>query len=196
MRGFEWDPDTYLAEMLAGIPGYAELEDEVAMAVDVAELGDVLELGTGTGETALRVLARQPGARWTGIDASEAMLTRARERLPAADLRVARLEDELPPGPFDCVVSVLTVHHLDGPGKRELFRRIGAVLRPGGRFVLGDLVVPERPEDAAIFVDGEMDLPSSVPEQLRWLKDAGFDAAADHVRPDLAVFRATRRSHE
>src|SRR5438067_19392 len=133
--------------MHAEIPGYEELEDAVAAA---AVGQNVLELGTGTGETAARVLARNPGARWTGIDASEAMLARARERLPGADLRVGRLEEPLPEGPFDLVVSVLAVHHLDGPGKRDLFSRVAAV---GERFVLGDVVVPERAEDAVIEID-------------------------------------------
>src|SRR5438477_435254 len=83
----EWNPDTYLAQMNAEIPGYEELEEAVAAATAGLSLQTVLELGTGTGETALRVLARHPGARWTGIDASEPMLDRARERLPNADLR-------------------------------------------------------------------------------------------------------------
>jgi len=43
------------------------------------------------------------------------MLAHARRVLARADLRVSRLEDELPPGPFDLVVSALAVHHLDGP---------------------------------------------------------------------------------
>ena len=165
-----WDPDAYLELMHEEIRGYEELQDAVAAA---AAGRNVLELGTGTGETALRVLARNPGARWTGIDASEPMLARARERLPDADLRLARLEDALPDGPFDLTVSVLAVHHLDGPGKRDLFRRVAEV---SGAFVLGDVVVPERPEDAAIFVDWDLDVPSSVPEQLAWLDEAGFDA--------------------
>ena len=186
MDDFAWNPDTYLELMRDEIPGYEDLQDAVAAA---AGGRNVLELGTGTGETALRVLARNPGARWTGIDASEAMLARARERLPDADLRVARLEDPLPEGPFDLVVSCLAVHHLDGPAKRELFARVAAV---SDTFVLGDLVVPERAEDAVIFVDWIMDLPSSVAEQVAWLSDAGFEVAADYVRPDLAVFRATR----
>jgi tRNA (cmo5U34)-methyltransferase len=190
----EWDPETYLGLMLEEIPGFEELQEAVAAAITDLQVGEVLELGTGTGETATRVLARHPQARWTGIDASEAMLVRARERLPQADLRVARLEDPLPPGPFDLVVSVLTVHHLDGAAKRDLFRRIGNVVRRGGRFVLGDVVVPERPEDAAIEIDWVYDLPSGVAEQLEWLADAGFDAAAEYVRPDLATFVATRRS--
>jgi hypothetical protein len=38
--------------------------------------------------------------------------------------------------------SVLAAHHLGGPGKADLFRRVAAGLAPGGRFVLGDVVVP------------------------------------------------------
>ena len=182
-----WNPETYLDEMLAEIPGYEDLQAAVAAA---AAGRNVLELGTGTGETAVRVLARNPGARWTGIDSSEAMLAAARARLPdTAELRVQRLEDPLPAGPFDLVVSVLAVHHLDGDGKRDLFRRVADV---SDRLVLGDVVVPERPEDAVIEIDGVFDTPSSVAEQLVWLGEAGFEAQAEPVRPDLAVFTARR----
>jgi tRNA (cmo5U34)-methyltransferase len=107
MSGFEWNPETYLDEMLDEIPGYEELQDAVAAATDGVAARDVLELGTGTGETAVRLLARHPGARWTGIDASEAMLARAWDRLPEAVLLLSRLEDPLPEGPFDLVVSTL-----------------------------------------------------------------------------------------
>jgi tRNA (cmo5U34)-methyltransferase len=189
MTDTEWDPETYLAQMLAEIPGFEELEDAVAA---LATGSNILELGTGTGETAVRVLARNPGARWTGIDASEAMLARARTRLPHdADLRTQRLEDPLPKGPVDLVVSVLAIHHLDGDGKRDLFTR---VCRLTSNFVIGDVVVPERPEDAAIEIDWVYDLPSSVPEQLEWLREAGFtEVDGRYVRPDLAVFTARRR---
>jgi tRNA (cmo5U34)-methyltransferase len=186
MDEVEWNPDTYLGQMLDEIPGYEELEAAVAAATRGLRIATVLELGTGTGETALRVLAEHPDARWTGIDSSEAMLARARDRLPDADLQVARLEDPLPPGPFDLVVSVLTVHHLDGDGKRDLFTRVARVSHD---FVLGDVVVPENPSDAAIDIDGVYDTPSSVAEQLSWLHEAGFESQATYVRPDLAVFR-------
>ncbi len=190
MSDWEWDPDTYLPEMFSEIPGYEELEAAVAAAADALEIRTVLELGVGTGETALRVLERHPDATWTGFDSSERMLARARERLPKADLRLSRLEDPLPDGPFDLVVSALAVHHLDGDGKRDLFTRIAQVT---DTFVLGDIVVPERPEDAAIQVDGVYDLPSSVADQLEWLREAGFDAEATYVRPDLALFVASTR---
>ena len=64
------------------------------------------------------------------------------------DLRLGRIEDPLPAGTFDLVVSALAVHHLQGEAKAELFRRIHVSLRPGGRLVLADVVLPERSEDA------------------------------------------------
>lgn len=190
MSEWEWDPDTYLAEMAAEIPGYEELQEAVTVATAGIRVERVLELGTGTGETALRVRAGQPEAEWVGIDSSEAMLARARERLPDADLRLQRLEDDLPPGPFDLVVSALAAHHLPAAGKRDLFSRVADVLRPGGRFVLGDVVVPAAGKTGPIDIDWVMDLPDSVEDQLAWLREAGFEAEASSVRVDLAVFLA------
>jgi tRNA (cmo5U34)-methyltransferase len=187
---WEWDPDTYLAEMAAEVPGYEELQQAVVAATAAVRAMRVLELGTGSGETALRVRAGHPEASWVGIDASEAMLARARERLPDADLRLQRLEDELPEGPFDLVVSALAVHHLDGAGKRDLFARVARVLQPDGLFVLGDVVVPPEGQEGPIEIDWEMDVPDSVADQLAWLRAAGFEAEASSVRIDLAVFRA------
>ena len=187
---WEWNPDTYLAEMADEIPGYGDLQEAVTAATAGINATRVLELGTGTGETALRVRAGLPDAEWVGIDASEPMLARARERLPDADLRLQRLEDALPEGPFDLVVSALAVHHLDGPGKRDLFARVAGALRRGGVFVLGDVVVPAGGEEGPIYIDWDMDLPDSVDDQLVWLREAGFEAEASSIRVDLAVFRA------
>ena len=50
-------------------------------------------------------------------------------------------------GQFDLVFSALAVHHLDTAGMEDLFRRVAGVLSPGGRFVLGDVVVPRDPSD-------------------------------------------------
>lgn len=192
MTQFHWDPETYLAEMLDEIPAYGELQEQAAAATEGVRASEILELGVGTGETARRVLERHAGARLTGIDSSPEMLGRAREALPGADLRVGRLEDPLPAGPFDLVVSALAVHHLDGEGKRELFRRVAAVVRPGGRFVLADVVVPERPGDVVIPIDWVMDLPDRLDDQVEWLTAAGFQAGVAWKYRDLAVVRADR----
>jgi tRNA (cmo5U34)-methyltransferase len=188
---FHWDPEAYLALMREEVPAYDELQEHVAAASGTGAQR-ILELGTGSGQTALRVLARHPQARLTGIDASGDMLAAARAVLPAdrVELREARLEDPLPAGPFDAVVSALAVHHLDAGGKRDLLRRVAAVLAPGGRLVLGDVVVPEDPADAVTPLEPGFDLPSTVADQLGWLADAGLDARVAWTRDDLAVLVA------
>ena len=118
--------------MRAEVPGY-DLLQEAAAAATGAGAGRILELGTGTGETARRVLDLHPDADLVGLDASARMLERARAALPADRVRLVEgdLAGPLPQGPFDVVVSALCVHHLDGPGKEDLFRRVADVLAPG-----------------------------------------------------------------
>ncbi len=129
MSQFHFDPDSYLAMMRKDMPRYDELQDVVAASTAELDARRILELGTGTGETARRLLAAHPDASLVGIDASEAMLAVARAYLNA-DLRVQRLEDRLPEGPFDLVVSALVVHHLEADEKRDLFRRVREELTP------------------------------------------------------------------
>jgi len=190
---WHWDPETYLQNMLEEVPSYPNLQAETARAAADVQAKTILELGIGTGETAKRVLAEHPGAELTAIDSSPEMVERARRVVPQSDLRLARLEDALPEGPFDLVVSALAVHHLDGPGKQDLFRRIADVLAPEGAFVLADVVVPENDADVVTPIDGVYDLPDRIDDQLRWLRDAGFDAETAWSYKDLAVMRATRR---
>jgi tRNA (cmo5U34)-methyltransferase len=192
MGQFHWDPSSYLALMHEELPDYERLQDELAAATAGHRTEAILELGTGTGETARRVLARHPGARLTGIDESADMLAVARGVLADADLLQRRLEDPLPPGPFDLVVSALAVHHLDGPGKQDLFARIAQALRPGGRFVLADLVIPEDPADAVTPQSPDYDLPSTIDDQLAWIAAAGLGATVVWRRRDLAVLTADR----
>jgi len=108
MGQFHWDPDGYLQLMRSEVPAYERLQDEVARASEAVPARSALELGTGTGITARRVLARHPGVRLTGIDASAEMLGHA--QLTGADLRVQDLGDPLPDGAFDLVFSALAVH--------------------------------------------------------------------------------------
>jgi tRNA (cmo5U34)-methyltransferase len=189
MVQFHWDPASYLALMHEEVPDYERLQDETVAATGGAGAGRVLELGTGTGETAKRLLARHPQATLVGLDASRGMLAQARTVLAAdrVDLRAAYLEDPLPDGPFDVVVSVLAVHHLDDDGKADLFRRVADVLAPGGRFALGDVVVPPDPSDVVTPIDGEHDTPSTVADQLRWLDEAGLRSRVAWAHRDLAV---------
>jgi len=121
-----------------------ELQEHVVAATLSVSPIRVLELGTGTGETSSRILAVHPDARRLAMDASPAMLAAAQERLPSAHVSflTGDIRDGLPSGEFDLVVSVLTVHHLDGTEKQKLCSDIADRLAPGGSFVLGDIVLP------------------------------------------------------
>jgi tRNA (cmo5U34)-methyltransferase len=195
---FHWNPDEYRELMRAEVPDYERLQEELVAATRGVDARSILDLGTGTGETASRVLAAHPRAHLTGIDSSEPMLDVARTTLDGAraTLWVGRLEDPLPAGPFDLCVSALAVHHLDGPGKADLFTRLASVLSPGSRFVLADVVVPDDPADAVTPLGPDYDFPSTIAEQLSWLAAVGFDAGVTWSHRDLAVVRAELRGHE
>ena len=185
---FHFDPGSYEEMIHADIPAYDEFQD-VAAHAGGADRRRILELGTGTGETARRLLHRHPEATLVGLDVSEAMLTAARARLPAerVSLRAGRLQDPLPEGEFDLVVSALCVHHLDPGEKRDLFARVRERLTPDGCFVLADVVVPPDLADRVIELTPGFDMPDTASDQLRWLRDAGFTPVSQWTRQDLAV---------
>src|SRR5215831_1022096 len=188
MRDYHFTPESYLTMMREAVPGYDRLEDETLAATGVGAKS-VLELGTGTGETARRVLSRHPDAQLIGIDASPGMVKVARASLPAyrVELLVGRLEDPLPEGSFDLVVSALAVHHLEGTGKADLFRRIASRLDPAGRFVLADVVEPVNPSYVVTVIDPEIDHPSKLDEQLAWLEAAGLVPEVTWTHRDLVL---------
>ena len=195
MSDFEWDPETYLALMAEEIPDYPRLQTEVAAAAATGAPRSILDLGVGSGLTAQRVLEALPEAELLGIDASSEMLSAAESTLDPerTRLQLGRLEESLPKGPFDLVMSTLSVHHLDGPGKADLFARIAEVLDSGGRFVLGDLIVPADPADVVTPIDWIDDTPSSLDEQLTWLAEAGLTTHVHWQHRDLAVVVAEKQ---
>ena len=189
---FHFDPDTYLEMVRSEVPDYEQLQETVADATGNCAARTILDLGTGTGETLRRVAQRHPTAKLVGVDESDRMLDIARVAVPGADLRVGRLQDPLPEGPFDLVVSALAVHHLDRAEKADLFARIAQRLAPGGRFVLADVIVPDDPGDEVTPLDAGYDLPSRVEEQLQWLTDAALKPTLRWQHRDLAVVVADR----
>ncbi|MDQ3984954.1 MAG: class I SAM-dependent methyltransferase [Actinomycetota bacterium] len=196
MSQFHFRPDDYLDLMHAEVPAFDELQDRVAAATQGPDVKRILELGTGTGETARRVLHFHPQARLTGIDVSEDMLARARQTLPpdrVDELLVGGIQDPLPDGPFELVVSALTIHHLDGPAKADLFQRLARLISSGGRFVMGDVVVPDDPTDIVTPITPGYDLPSSTEDLLNWLRGAGFVPRLTWQAKDLVVVTSELR---
>jgi tRNA (cmo5U34)-methyltransferase len=196
MSQFHFDPATYDDLMRAEVPHYPELQEQIALAGAGAGVEAVrwLDLGTGTGEVVVRGLVHHPSAKVIGVDVSPPMLGVAWDRLTGfdVDLRVADLAAPLPDGPFDLVTSALAIHHLDGPAKADLFARIAAVLEPGGRFVLGDVVIPEDASAAVVPLSDDYDKPSTLADQVAWLGQAGLAVTVVWQQDDLVVLTADR----
>jgi tRNA (cmo5U34)-methyltransferase len=121
MAHFDWTPDEYLERIRAKIPRYDELQEQAVAAVPFPP-ERVLELGMGTGETTRRLIEAHPDAWVVGLDASPDMVFRARQTYD--DVQLARMEDPLPDGPWDLVISVLSVNDLSDDQKKRLVRRV------------------------------------------------------------------------
>lgn len=92
----------------------------------------VLDLGCGTGDLTARLV--ETGARVIGMDADEAMVEAARERLgDAAELLVADAHDFTVDEPVDAVVSNAALHWMPAPV--EVLGCVSDALKVGGRFV-------------------------------------------------------------
>src|ERR1044072_5991416 len=140
MDRFDWTPDEYLERIRSRIPRYDELQEQAVAAVPFPP-ERVLELGMGTGETTRRLIEAYPDAWVIGLDASPDMVFRARQTYD--DVQLARMEDPLPDGPWDLVVSVLSVNDLSDEQKRALFRRVREHSRS---LVIRDLFTEEQLE--------------------------------------------------
>jgi len=115
--------------------------------LDAAQVGDgtrVLDVGCGSGLTL--VLARERGARPSGIDISPGLLGIARERLPDADLREGDMET-LPFGD-DAFDVVLGVNAFQFAGDPE--RALREAARVGRRVVASLFAAPERSQGTVV----------------------------------------------
>ena len=121
MGQFDWTPDEYLERIRDRIPRYDELQEQAIAAIPFPP-GRVLELGMGTGETTRRLIEAYPDSWVIGLDSSPDMVFRARQTYD--DVQLARMEDPLPDGPWDLVISVLSVSDLDDEQKQALCRRV------------------------------------------------------------------------
>jgi tRNA (cmo5U34)-methyltransferase len=162
MSQFDWTPDEYLERIRAKVPRYDELQEQAIAAIPFPP-ERVLELGMGTGETTRRLIEAYPDAWVVGLDSSPDMVFRARQTYD--DVQLARMEDPLPDGPWDLVISVLSVDELSDDQLQTLCRRVRDHSRS---LVIADSFNPDRLEQLLNWSDGH----------LAWQSD------------DLAVVRA------
>ncbi|MBN2388851.1 MAG: class I SAM-dependent methyltransferase [Anaerolineales bacterium] len=126
--------------------GYTAALETVVARAEARPGMRLLDLGTGTGNLALRFAAL--GCEIWGTDFSLPMLQKAREKLPAARFFLHDLRDNLPPelaGPFDRIVSGYVFHHFVLDEKvRIVTSLVPRLSSPGGRIVIADISFPNQ----------------------------------------------------
>lgn len=121
---------------------FAPIHDELVARLEPSPGERWLDVGTGTGEVALR--AARAGAEVTAVDISENLLAAARNKPDAervtwelGDAQALRFDD----ASFDVVVSCFAV--IFAPDQQAAAAELGRVCKPGGRLGLTSW----RPED-------------------------------------------------
>ena len=118
--------------------------DLVALLGLLDDRATVADLGTGTGQFAATVAPYV--RRVIAIDASQAMLAAARQRLaPHANVELRQGELESLPlevGEADLAVLLLVLHHLAEPA--AALAEAARVVKPGGRLLVFDMMPHDR----------------------------------------------------
>ena len=145
---------------------YDEVLDFVVEIANVTPRTRVLDIGSGTGNLTLCCLAR--GATVAGLDPSRKMLSKAITKVgdnPRSEFhQVAApfLHIPYPDDSFDAVVSTYAFHHIPHRLKPASVYEMIRVLKPGGTWVLGDLMFEdEKAERKALH-------------QYKWLEEEYF----------------------
>lgn len=122
-----------------------------------------LDLGCGDGILGAAILGEYPSCRGVLLDFSEQMLAQAREQLKeyASQLVFENLDYGDPAwirrmqkyGPFDAIVSGYSIHHQRNARKREIYKEIYSLLKPGGWFVNIEHIAPSAHLVTELFND-------------------------------------------
>jgi demethylmenaquinone methyltransferase/2-methoxy-6-polyprenyl-1,4-benzoquinol methylase len=151
--------NAFAADLFTGLPRRYDLlaeilsfgqngrwRNELVTQIAASKPKAILDVATGTAGVAI-ALANRTGGDVTGVDLTESMLARGRERVSAAGLdqrvrlQAARAEDlPFPDASFDAVSFTYLLRYVEDPA--ATLKELTRVLRPGGMLASLDFYVP------------------------------------------------------
>ena len=175
----KWDFDSWAEDYDESVAAgdeyymlYDEVLDEIARLANVSPGSRILDIGTGTGNLAIR--CRALGCSVVGLDPSQGMLKKARQKVgadPEIELRQSGepfLHIPYENASFDAVVSSYAYHHVAPEMKRSSVYEIVRVLKTGGVYAIGDIIFEsEEAERQAL-------------QELTWLEEEHFARIDEH----------------
>ena len=128
-----------------------QIETVVSVIPPAPDGAVIAEICCGEGLLAEAIARQFPRAVFHALDGSKTMLDSTAAKLDEIGVEHhSTLMDIAESGwrsfdtPVHAFVSSLAVHHLDGPGKAQLFKDLAGQLAPGGVVVICDLVEAQR----------------------------------------------------
>ncbi|MDR7867341.1 MAG: class I SAM-dependent methyltransferase [Sporomusaceae bacterium] len=146
--------DAYMQKMRDSGAEVAKIKAALGLSPDHV----ILDIGCGTGETALGLAPHC--ARVHAVDVSREMIHCAAAKAEKRGLanitfrQAGFLTCDYPAASLDAVISQVALHHLPDFWKHIALRRIHRLLKPGGRFLLQDAVLPSDTPDFDSYFAG------------------------------------------
>lgn len=194
------------------IPYYTGLIDAAADAVDTLARTSpaVVDLGTGSGALAQRILRVRPKARLIGIDTDASMLSAASRRLRGKIQAIEDNFEQIRIPRCDVVSASFALHHIPtGRRKAAVYKRCFQSLRPGGMFVSADCYLassavvrkrnretwlnhlqrsyPRKKAENFLKTWAKEDVYFSLDREIELLREAGFGVEVTWRRDSFAV---------
>ena len=153
---------------------------------------EVLDLGCGVGGPG-RLVTRELGCRYLGVDFSASAVAIARERARGLPCRfeVAHVPPLPVAGPFDVVLLLEAMLAFEDPA--ALVSEVGAALRPGGRFAFTlEAGPPLTAVERAVMPDADTVWLTPLAKMVAALERAGLAVTwqEDHSRAHRAMAQA------
>ncbi len=179
--------------------GYTQVLDLVVELADSQSGMSVLDLGTGTGNLALRFA--KLGCELWGTDFSAAMLEKAQLKLPQMRLFQADLRDDWPPEinqRFDRIVSAYVFHHFELDKKVQIITDlVNLQLNLEGCIIIADIAF----QDLSTLEKEKLIVGDEWEDEFYWLADETIPALQNmglivqfhQVSPCAGVFEISKK---
>ena len=147
-KGFDLWSDNYDSQVeisdeenVYPFAGYKKVLSTVYEKVRKQNSKNILDIGFGTGILAKKLY--DDGYNIYGIDFSNEMLKKAKQKMPNAELLQFDFTDGLPKEfeqkQFDVILSTYAIHHIDDEAKKSYILKLLKSLNPKGILIFGDV---------------------------------------------------------
>lgn len=202
--------EMYDEHMLTEVEGCKEGYKKMASLLP-EDCETLLDLGCGTGLELDEIFRLYPDIKVVGIDLTQSMLDKLRQKHPAKEMRLIcgdYFQEPFGVSVFDSAVSFQTMHHFPKDKKLSLYKKLRESLKDGGEYIECDYMVLTQAEEDHWFSENERlrieqgivddefyhyDTPCTVDNQAELLKKAGFSSVEQVFRVENTTMLVAKK---